>query len=245
MGWKPRCERVHGASAPSRAACDPLCSDARVAPVPRVSTTSKTRSVADSSEIASTVGPCTETREEHLTRHEGGRRTCPRCRHYMFGDSWTATYGSFPGQGRDREVWLAERPARWGGSWGVGDGSPKNLPWAVLRPGHDQGIRGTPSRSRRGSAYCSRSQQRQMEIPEGCERAVRHLQKARSCDFSAGGTSRGLVGCPQRLCEEVLSDWRYFDVRLAGAGVRLARAGVRLSRAVDSVVRPCRWLRCW
>ena len=38
----------------------------------------------------------------------------------MYGDAWTATYGSFVAQGRGRTVWLEERPARWGGHWGVG-----------------------------------------------------------------------------------------------------------------------------
>ena len=55
---------------------------------------------------SSEVGPCTETRQEHLARHEGGCRTCPRCKYYLIGDSWTATYGSFLGRGRNREVWL-------------------------------------------------------------------------------------------------------------------------------------------
>ena len=38
----------------------------------------------------------------------------------MSGDTWTATYGSFAGQVRDRTVWLDEGPARWGGSWATG-----------------------------------------------------------------------------------------------------------------------------
>ena len=49
-----------------------------------------------------------------MPRHGGSRRTCPS------GDTWTATYGSFAGQVRDRTVWLDERPERWGGSWATG-----------------------------------------------------------------------------------------------------------------------------
>jgi len=70
------------------------------------------------------VGPCSETREEHLKRHDGGRKTCPRCRYYLFGGTWTATYGSFAmkpgGSTRGRSIWLDERPARWGGAWRLG-----------------------------------------------------------------------------------------------------------------------------
>ena len=70
------------------------------------------------------VGPCTETRAQHLQRHDGGRQTCPRCRYYLFGDAWTATYGSFAtksgGSTRGRCAWLDEKPARWGGAWRLG-----------------------------------------------------------------------------------------------------------------------------
>ena len=67
------------------------------------------------------VGPASESREEHLRRHGGGIRSCPRCRYYRF-PSWGATYGSFESTTgpRGRVVWLAERPSRWGGAWGIG-----------------------------------------------------------------------------------------------------------------------------
>ena len=68
------------------------------------------------------LGPASESRELHLKRHDGGRRTCQRCRYYLFGDGWAASYGSFeaPSGPRARVVWLGERPARWGGVWGLG-----------------------------------------------------------------------------------------------------------------------------
>jgi hypothetical protein len=48
--------------------------------------------------------------------------TCPRCRYYMFGARWAATYGSCmaPIGPRRRIVWLAERPARQGEAWALG-----------------------------------------------------------------------------------------------------------------------------
>ena len=42
-----------------------------------------------------------------------------RAEYYVFGDAWTATYGSFVAQGRGRCVWLDERPAHWGGQWAL------------------------------------------------------------------------------------------------------------------------------
>ena len=41
------------------------------------------------------MGPASESRPEHLLRHEGGLKPCPRCRYYLFSDTWMATYGSF------------------------------------------------------------------------------------------------------------------------------------------------------
>ena len=72
--------------------------------------------------IADLVGPASETREAHLLRHGGGQLTCPRCRYYVHGTAWTATYGSCmaPTGPRRRIVWLAERPARQGDAWALG-----------------------------------------------------------------------------------------------------------------------------
>ena len=71
--------------------------------------------------IEDLVGPASETREAHLRRHGGGRRTCPRCTYYLHGAAWTATYGSrmAPAGPRRRVVWLAERPARQGKAWAL------------------------------------------------------------------------------------------------------------------------------
>ena len=72
--------------------------------------------------IEDLVVPASETRVAHLRRHGGGRRTCPRCRYYLHGAAWTATYGSCmaPTGPRRRVVWLAERPARQGEAWALG-----------------------------------------------------------------------------------------------------------------------------
>ena len=69
-------------------------------------------------------GLAAESREAHLERHAGGVRSCPRCRWYKFEQSWTCSYGkdvTTSGVGpRGNVIWLSERPARWGGSWGLG-----------------------------------------------------------------------------------------------------------------------------
>ena len=69
------------------------------------------------------VGLVTETREEHLHRHGGGMRSCPRCRWYKLGPRWVASYGyleSCRAGPRERTVWISERPIRWGGTWALG-----------------------------------------------------------------------------------------------------------------------------
>ena len=69
------------------------------------------------------VGPVTESKEDHLRRHEGGLRSCPRCRFYQRQDSWSQAYGLIGETSRAgprHAVWLAERPVRWGGTWGLG-----------------------------------------------------------------------------------------------------------------------------
>ena len=70
------------------------------------------------------LGLVSETKEEHLARHRSNAKNCPRCRFYKFGDSWKQAYGyvstsSRAGPGR-RVAWLAERPARWEGTWALG-----------------------------------------------------------------------------------------------------------------------------
>ena len=70
------------------------------------------------------VGLATETKEQHMKRHPKSLRTCPRCVFYLLGARWQCAYGRVPEvlrTGRNETVgWLAERPARWGGAWGLG-----------------------------------------------------------------------------------------------------------------------------
>ena len=84
----------------------------------------RTRGPSSDTAIDMLVGPCSETRADHLRRHEGGRNTCIRCRYSLYGDAWTATYGSFAmnvgGTTRRQMIWLSEKPAHWGGAWRVG-----------------------------------------------------------------------------------------------------------------------------
>ena len=72
---------------------------------------------------AEEVGPISETKEEHLLRHGGGRRTCPRCRWYKFGPGWMKQHGGVREArvaGPRDLVWVAERPTKWGGKWAPG-----------------------------------------------------------------------------------------------------------------------------
>ena len=73
------------------------------------------------------VGRMSETREMHLARHRGGFKVfkeCARCRWYHFEQKWKTSYGQIPpgayGKRMGTTSWLAERPRRWGGVWGLG-----------------------------------------------------------------------------------------------------------------------------
>ena len=39
------------------------------------------------------IGSVSESREDHLCRHNGGLRSCPRCKWYRFANSWVTSYG--------------------------------------------------------------------------------------------------------------------------------------------------------
>ena len=39
------------------------------------------------------IGSVSESREDHLLRHNGGLRSCPRCKWYRFANSWVTSYG--------------------------------------------------------------------------------------------------------------------------------------------------------
>ena len=68
------------------------------------------------------IGPATESAEAHRCRHSPPNKSCPRCRFYKMGASWVGAYGTVHGfrHGPDRTIWVAERPARWGGPWALG-----------------------------------------------------------------------------------------------------------------------------
>ena len=70
-------------------------------------------------------GPISETKARHLERHGGGRQACPRCRYYQMGERWARACGHMDesllcAAGPRGTVWLAEKPAPWGGVWGLG-----------------------------------------------------------------------------------------------------------------------------
>ena len=73
-------------------------------------------------ELHELVGPANESAEAHRCRHDPPDKTCPRCRFYSIGASWVGAYGTLGGlrHGPERVIWIAERPARWGGPWGLG-----------------------------------------------------------------------------------------------------------------------------
>ena len=78
----------------------------------------------DASSLSELLGSVDETKEQHLARHGGGRKGCPRCRYYAQGRAWAQAHGRVTESRRvgpcALTVWLAERPVRYGGVWAVG-----------------------------------------------------------------------------------------------------------------------------
>ena len=113
--------------------------------------------------VDETVGPVTESKEAHLRRHNGGLYACPRCRWYMFGSTWITNYGCLDTRGtgpREKVVWLAERPQRWGGNWGLGcalcAGQVHRHRWGEPHRPCPRRDAGQGARSRPGSRFATR-----------------------------------------------------------------------------------------
>ena len=84
---------------------------------------SKRCGVAGSTSPADIIGDVTETDAQHRKRHPSIRSDCPRCQHLQYGPKWEKHYGSHRSEAdgkRTATVWLAPRPRRLGGLWGLG-----------------------------------------------------------------------------------------------------------------------------
>ena len=69
------------------------------------------------------VGNVSETDAQHRKRHPSFRPDCPRCQYLRYRPSWEKHYGSYRSEAqgtRSATIWLAARPARLGGTWGLG-----------------------------------------------------------------------------------------------------------------------------
>ena len=91
MGWLSRHERQGLPASRAGIASGPRAST----PPPRKRRLTPVKAKAPRLEEDTGLGPASESRPEHLLRHEGGLKPCPRCRYYLFSDTWMATYGSF------------------------------------------------------------------------------------------------------------------------------------------------------
>ena len=121
----PRCRRAVGAkaSAPSRGR-----SLGGVGKTTNASYRVKMKVYGSPEFLAEMVGPTSESSQAHMARHGGGsglRGDCPRCRWYVSGHTWMATYGSLQTElhkvgPRSRICWIQERPSAWGGAWALG-----------------------------------------------------------------------------------------------------------------------------
>lgn len=113
---------------PAAAASAPSQSKAAVPAPPRKAAASKavsfSRGVGGSSVAQESLpGPVEETDGQHRKRHPKPLADCARCQYDKSRVLLEQTYGSYDGLGGargQRRVWLAPRPARYGGKWGVG-----------------------------------------------------------------------------------------------------------------------------
>ena len=73
---------------------------------------------------SSGAGLASETAAEHRRRHPTPQPSCPRCMYMRSRHEWELSWGCHTtrsGGGRvTRTVWLAERPAKFGGQWSLG-----------------------------------------------------------------------------------------------------------------------------
>ena len=73
--------------------------------------------------VCSDLGPVTESDEEHRRRHHPMRKDCSRCVYIVLRSQLQASYGSYQhavGSRVGKTVWLAPRPTRMQGVWGLG-----------------------------------------------------------------------------------------------------------------------------
>jgi len=167
------------------------------------------------------VGPVTETKEQHLKRHSGGLRSCPRCRYYQRGQQWARAHGHVAETSRAGPrgaVWLAERPVRWGGTWGLGCAICADSVARVC-VGQVVGGKDVASKRRLGTAWA------RYEVRARCLQAE-HIRQHQDYDVHRVGVLAWLrPDEPVYLAmQRTLSD----DSLLAG-----------------SVPQPADWLRAW
>jgi len=78
---------------------------------------------AGTPEATALIGDVAESDAQHRKRHPIIRSDCPRCQYMKYGPQWEKHYGSYRSEAhgkRSATVWLTPRPARLGGSWGLG-----------------------------------------------------------------------------------------------------------------------------
>ena len=161
-------------------------------------------------------------------------RTCPRCRWYRQGGAWICSYGQLVCQPcragpRENVVWLAERPDRWGGEWGLGcnicaflanratgpeSGSPSST-----QPQRGSGSRTADSLCRLGTRFA------RFEVRAACLQAEHVKQHAESS-----------------VHRMAVAAWLNPDAPLRFAAQATLQDEQLLSGAVP---QPADWLRTW
>ena len=166
--------------------------------------------MAGTSSVEELVGPASETREAHMSRHDGGHKSCPRCTFYTHGLTWASTYGSTEctAAGPQRSNSVAGRTAQRVG-WRLGTrlqivhgqrGSSSSLCFITGR-----GWLSTPPAMHlhvqvgeiRGSLLVNASRARQATwsylLPQGCRPCISSTRRTGNSLVAAGLRGRRIV----------------------------------------------------
>lgn len=174
----------------------------------------------DASDWSTLVGSVTESREEHLDRHGGGLRSCPRCKWYLRSSQWLASYGGTSLQSagpRGRVHWLQERPVKWGGTWALGCAFCADAASRYSSEGKRPSA--TTRRQRRGSKWC------RYEI---CPKTLQAEHVKQHAHYDAHKAATRMYFQPESASSFELQATEEDDALLAGA-----------------VPQPADWLRAW
>ena len=124
---------------------------AQPGPRPRNRSDESKRSSTAQQAMKELVGPVTETREDHMKRHDPPNESCPRCHWIQKGAELTKRFGKVPEGMRTPltgNYWCMPRQPRRGGTWAIGC-----TVCALVNESHAPASTTRPNRAAKGKHY--------------------------------------------------------------------------------------------